>query len=76
MTVFEVRHALLQMHRNDTSAFNIANGFVQDNEQRLVIYRDAFQESQQAGDTQSIASVAVDKAEQRWAVVGVGLSAD
>lgn len=73
MTVFEVRHALLQMHGNDTTAFNIAHGFVQDNEQRMVIYRDAFNESRQAGDVQSVASVAVDKAEQRWAVVGAGL---
>lgn len=73
MTTFEIRHALLQMLGNDTTAYEIANGFVADNANKLTVFRDAFNESRAAGDNQAIASVASDKAEKRWAIVGDGL---
>lgn len=73
MTTFEIRHALLQMLGNDTTAYEIANGFVADDENKLAVFRDAFNESRTAGDNQAVASVAADKAEKRWAIVGKDL---
>ncbi|AUR82216.1 hypothetical protein NVP1022O_03 [Vibrio phage 1.022.O._10N.286.45.A10] len=73
MTTFEIRHTLLQLLGNDTTAYEIANGFVTDDENKLAMFRNAFNESRAAGDNQAIASVATDKAQQRWLVVGKDL---
>ncbi len=74
MTTFEIRHALLKLLGNDTTAYEIANGFVADNENKLVVFRDAFDEpTNHAGGFQERASAATDKATKRWEIVGKDL---
>ncbi|AUR81652.1 hypothetical protein NVP1089O_03 [Vibrio phage 1.089.O._10N.261.51.F9] len=74
MTTFEIRHALLQMLGNDTTAYEIANGFVTDDENKLAVFRDAFNEpTNSVGGFQERASTATDKATKRWDIVGKDL---
>lgn len=66
---FAIRHQLLQILQNDTTAYAIANAFVADDADKFEVFKIALNESRGAGDIQSQASTAVDKSEVRWEVL-------
>lgn len=67
--MFEVRFSLMQMLSNDTTAFNAANSFVADNEEKLKVFQSAFATVNRTGNVFSDAETAVKKASIQWSEV-------
>lgn len=66
---FAIRHQLLQLLQNDTTAYEIAHAFVADDSDKFEVFKVALNESRQAGSVQAQSSTAVDISEVRWKVL-------
>lgn len=67
MNTFDIRNALMIMVGDNETAYGIANEFVADDEQKLIVYQRCWNTAQ-AADLTSKASLAKDKALQLWVV--------
>ena len=66
MLKFPVRFDLMQLVKDDRTAYGIANQFVMDDENKFAVFERCYTANNHSGNPQTTASIAADAAEILW----------